>query len=134
MDINPGSSIGKDVQVIREILFGEQMSLIMEKLDTLKAEITALQEKTTRLEQMLEKEQGERRTESAALAQNQAQALDERTQEHRSEFAAVRDEIQSLVAVQRNLHENMVNALAGALQNYMTRFSITPQPSEGQDE
>ena len=105
------AEIGNDVQIIRNILFGEQVQLINKHIKTMEENISALKQENHQLRQALEAE-----------TKSRQQIVEELTQRMETQFRQTKDENDQEAASIRERHNQdmtrLVSMLASALSAY----------------
>jgi len=142
--------IDNDVQIIRQILFGEQMKAMQGKIEAMEKEIGSLKRETSRLQKELQAEQESRHQEyqsldkviSSAQAENKSklieteeklikrvegegntisQALSEAQGSLNAKIDQLSNQTDGLFAEHDRLHENLISSLASALVKFQAK-------------
>jgi hypothetical protein len=104
-------AINKDVQVIREILFGEHLQQIQTRIEALELALSDLK-------QDLEREAGVREQESQAGHEKLEKVRSNLSGQLKDVKKGLMEQIESEFAAHLELHDSLINELASALMRY----------------
>lgn len=111
----PQANLSNDVQVIRNILFGEQLEKIQQKLDALDKELSALRKENKALWNELKTESDQRFQELAVRLEQAKNEQGESSRTLRKDFDAQLEEVSKRLLSHEEQQGGLIASLAEAL-------------------